>query len=116
MVDKKLIMPVLGLDENCGRNESFPNQILFTLGMGRGADATLTNLFNPILGRDASHSYLISTWLKEWCTIVCVVGGTNFSPIRYCSLWNGPRSQCHPYEFVQSHIGKRRLLPSFLPQ
>ena len=40
------------MDVNCGRNESFPDQILFTLRMGRGADASLTNLFNPTSGRD----------------------------------------------------------------
>ena len=56
----------------CGRNESFPNQVLFALGMGRGGNATLTNLFNPISGRDASHPCLISTWPKEECTIMCV--------------------------------------------
>ena len=56
---------------NCGRNKSFPNQVLFALGMGRGVDATLTNLFNPTLGRDASHPCLISTWPKEGCIIVC---------------------------------------------
>ena len=39
--------------------------------MGRGVDATLTNLFNPTLGRDASHPCLISTWPKEGCIIVC---------------------------------------------
>ena len=60
------------MDVNCGRNESFPDQILFTLRMGRGADASLTNLFNPTSGRDASHPCLISTWPKEECTIVCV--------------------------------------------
>ena len=54
------------------RNESFSNQVLFALGMGRGADATLTNLFNPTSGRDASHPCLISTWPKEECTIMCV--------------------------------------------
>ena len=52
--------------------------------MGRRADATLTNLFNSTSGRDAFHPCLISTWSKEWCTIVCViVEGTNLSPIRY---------------------------------
>ena len=58
---------------DCGRNEFFPNYVLFVLGMGRGADATLTNLFNPTLGRDASHPCLISTWPKKGCTIVCVI-------------------------------------------
>ena len=58
---------------SCERNESFPNQILFALGMARGTDATLTNLFNSTLGRDASHPYLISTWPKEGCTIVYVI-------------------------------------------
>ena len=57
----------------CGRNESFPNQVLFALGMGRGADATLTNLFNPTSRRDASHPCLISTWPKEGCTIVIII-------------------------------------------
>ena len=53
----------------CERNEYFPNQILFALEMGQGVDATLTNLFNPISGRDASHLCLINTWPKEECTI-----------------------------------------------
>ena len=34
-------------------HESFPNQVFFALEMGRGVDATLTNLLNPTLGRDA---------------------------------------------------------------
>ena len=33
----------------CVRNESFPNQILFALGIVRGADATLTKI--PYLGK-----------------------------------------------------------------
>ena len=41
--------------------------------MGRGADAILTNLFNPTMGRDASHPCLISTWPKEGYIIVCVI-------------------------------------------
>ena len=61
------------MKHSCGRNESFPNQVLFALRMRRGADATLTNLFNPTSGRDASHLCLISTWPKEGCTIVCVI-------------------------------------------
>ena len=57
----------------CGSNESFQNQVLFALRMGRRTDATLTNLFNFTSGRDTSHLCLISTWPKEWCTIVCVI-------------------------------------------
>lgn len=49
-------------NNNWGRNKSFPNQVLFALGMGWGADATLMNLFNPTSGRDASHPCLINTW------------------------------------------------------
>ena len=41
--------------------------------MGQGANTTLSNLFNPASGRDASHPYLISTWPKEMCTIMCVM-------------------------------------------
>ena len=58
------------VNDRCGKNESFPSQVLFALRMGRRADATLTNLFNSISGRDTSHPYLISTWPKEGCTIV----------------------------------------------
>ena len=65
---------------NCGRNESFPNQVLFALKMNQGADATLTNLFNPTSEKDASHPCLISTWPKEWCTIVCVCGRNESFP------------------------------------
>ena len=115
----------------CGRNESFPNQVLSALGWaGSTLAPTRTNLLSPTLGRDTSHPCLISIWSKKLCTIVCVitwaslknytcthahyallqvhrstkgegggfplnpkrrlfVGGTNLSPIRYCSLWNG---------------------------
>ena len=69
---------------NCGRNKSFPNQVLFALGMGRGVDATLTNLFNPTLGRDASHPCLISTWPKEGCIIVCVYRASLKNCCRIC--------------------------------
>ena len=47
--------------------------MLFALGVGQRADATLTNLFNLISGRDAFHPCFISTWPKEGCTIVCVI-------------------------------------------
>ena len=60
----------------CGRNKSFSNQVLFALGMDRGADTILTNLFNPTSRRDAFHFCLISTWPKEGCTIVCVITPT----------------------------------------
>ena len=81
-------------NNDCERNESFSNQVLFALGMGRGADATLTNLFNPTSGRDASHPCLISTWPKEWCTIVCVImGGTNLSPFMSITNCNHPFAQ-----------------------
>ena len=39
------------------------------------------------------------------------VGGTNLSPIRYYLLWEQASAQCNPHEFVQSHIGERRLPP-----
>ena len=68
---KNVVYPIF-YNKSCGRNESFPNKVLFALGMGQGADATLTNLFNSTSGRDASHPCLISTWSKEGCTIVCV--------------------------------------------
>ena len=58
---------------SCWRNGSFPNQVLFVLEMAQETDAILTNLFNPTLGRDASHPYLIRTWPKKGCTIVCVI-------------------------------------------
>ena len=45
--------------------------------MGREANATFTNLFIPTSGRDTSHPCLISTWPKEWCTIVCVISFPN---------------------------------------
>ena len=57
-----------------GRNESFPNQILFVLGWaGSTLAPTRADLLNPTLGRDASHPCLISTWPKEGCIIVCVM-------------------------------------------
>ena len=61
----------------CKRNESFPNQVLFTLGwVGSTLAPTRTNLLNPTSGKDASHPCLINTWSKEDCTIVCVKGGS----------------------------------------
>ena len=71
----------------CGRNESFPNQVLFALGIGREADAILKNLFNPTSGRDASHPCLISTWPKEGCTIVCVASAHRPIPKRTIPDW-----------------------------
>ena len=53
-----------------------------------------TDLLNPTSWRDASHSYLISTWPKEWCTIVCVImGGTNLSPFMSITNRNYPFAQ-----------------------
>ena len=77
---------------SCGRNESFPNHVLFVLGMGRRANATLTNLFNPTSGRDASHPCLINTWPKEGCTIVCVMRASlkNCACTHYALLRLGP--------------------------
>ena len=63
-----------------GRNESFPNHVLFALGMSRGADATLTNLFNLTSGRDASRPCLISTWSKKGYTIVYVIKTLRIRP------------------------------------
>ena len=75
----------------CGRNKSFSNQVLFALRIDRGADATLTNLFNPTSRRYASHPYLISTWSKEWCTIVCVMWASlkNCARMHYALLCLG---------------------------
>ena len=56
------------VNECCGRNRFFPNQVLFVLGMGLGVHVTLMNLFNPKSGKDVSHPCLISTWPKEGCT------------------------------------------------
>ena len=56
-----------------GRNKSFSNQVLFALGWAGSIFApTRTDLLNPTSERDASHPYVISTWSKEGCTIVCV--------------------------------------------
>ena len=76
----------------CGRNESFPNQVLFALRMGRRADATLTNLFNPTSGKDVAHLCLISTWPKEGCTIVRVMWASlkSYAHTHNALLWLGP--------------------------
>ena len=59
---------------NCGRNKSFPNHLLFTLGWaGSTLTSTRMDLLNPTLGKDASHLCLISTWPKKECTIVCMI-------------------------------------------
>ena len=42
----------------------YPKKELSTLGSG----VTLTDLFNPISGRDASHHFFISIEPKEGCT------------------------------------------------
>ena len=56
-----------------GRIKSFSNQVLSALGwVGSTLTPTRTDLLNPTSGRVASHPYLISTWPKEGCTIVCV--------------------------------------------
>ena len=48
----------------------YPKMELSALGLG----VTLTDLFNPTSGRDASHPYLISIEPKEGCTNhVCVL-------------------------------------------
>ena len=50
------------------------NQVLSSSELAaRGTGLILKVLLNPTLGRDVSHSYLISTWPKEGCTIVCVM-------------------------------------------
>ena len=52
-------------NDYCGRNESFPNQVLFALGWAVLTLApTRTSLFNLTLGRDSSHPCLI-----EGCTV-----------------------------------------------
>ena len=56
-----------------GRNKSFSNQVLSALRWAGSTFApTRTDLLNPTSERDASHPYLISTWPKEGCAIVCV--------------------------------------------
>ena len=56
-----------------GRNKSFSNQVLSTLGWaGSTLAPTRKDLLNPTSKRDASHPCLISTWPKEGCTILCV--------------------------------------------
>ena len=77
-VQKTLQLSIVG-----GNLVSNPNQVLFSSELAaRGAGLILKVLLN-LMGRDASHLCLISTWPKEGCTIVCV----NLSPIRYCLLW-----------------------------
>ena len=50
------------------------NQVLSSSELAaRGASLILKVLLNPTSGRDASHPCFISTWPKEWCTIVCVM-------------------------------------------
>ena len=63
------------VNDRCGRNESFPNQVLFALGMRGGANATLTNLFNPTSRRDTSHLCLMSNWPKEGYTTMLIRQG-----------------------------------------
>ena len=59
-------------NKRCGRNEFFPNQVLFALGWAGSILApTWTDLLNPTSGRDAFHPCLINIWPKEWCTIGC---------------------------------------------
>ena len=53
-----------------------------------------TNLLNPILGRNASHPCLISLWLKEGCTIVCV---SRSLPIPYLI---GGRDESSPTKWI----------------
>ena len=56
------------------RKES-KNPIRYCLSLGWARidlRPTRMNLLNPILGRDASHPCLISLWLKEGFTVVCV--------------------------------------------
>ena len=68
-------------ESSCGKNKSFPNQVSFALGWAGSTLAPIrTNLLNPTSGRDVSHPYLISTWDKEGCTIVCVIIHTMVHP------------------------------------
>ena len=48
----------------CGRDKPLPKKELSALGSG----VTLTDLFSPTSGRDASHHCLISIKPKEGCT------------------------------------------------
>ena len=53
-----------------------PNQVLFSSELAaRGIGLILKVLLNPISGRNVSHPCLISTWPKEWCTIMCMIVG-----------------------------------------
>ena len=73
------------------RKES-KNPIRYCLSLGWARidlRPTCMNLLNPTLGRDASYPCLISFWLKEGCTVVCVsrslpipylIGGRDKSP------------------------------------
>ena len=75
----------------CGRNESFSNQVLSTLGWARSTlTPTRMDLFNLTSGRDASYPYLISTWPKEGCTIVCGASLKNCVCMHYCTPLVGP--------------------------
>ena len=69
-----------------------PKKELSALGSG----VTLTDLFNPTSGRDASHPCLIS-----------IVGGTNLPQEGIVHFG----FRCDPHGFAQSHIEERRLPP-----
>ena len=69
-----------------GNLVSNPNQVLSSSELAaRGTGLILKVLLNPTLGRDVSHLYLISTWPKEWCTIVCVMWASlkNYACMHY---------------------------------
>ena len=50
----------------CGRNKSFPNQVLSSLEMALSLNPQ--ELAQSHIEKDASHSYLISLWPKDECT------------------------------------------------
>ena len=122
-----------------GNLVSNPNQVLSSLELAAwGAGLILKVLLNPTSGRDASHPCLISTWLKEGCTIVSFDWAQRFESERgrwgfplkpqkvpFCGRKlslepqsgivlfgiNGTGHRPNPQGFAQSHIGKRRLPP-----
>ena len=59
-----------------GNLVSNPNQVFSSsVFAARGIGLILKVLLNPISGRNVSHPCLISTWPKEWCTIMCMIVG-----------------------------------------
>ena len=78
----------------CERNEFFSNQVLSALGwVGSTFAPTCTDLLNPTLERDTSHSCLISIWPKEGSTIVCV-------------MWASLKNCARMHYVLQSSLGE----------